>query len=686
MAAPLKPESVPLTPRTSSDSAREAPPRTFNSSSTGGTPRSSRPPSPDRAPDAFNGRPDDEDDDGLASEDVDNAGEVTPMLSKGRSINTGRKNGAASPEDEEGDEEGSEELLRLGSDSEDEASNAGGLNSSVIGGQWESGSGAGSGWGDSHLTRGQKRRVYGGGRHGDAMEGGGSSAGEVAGMVLAGTLGPTPLILPHAAALLGLPLFLPLLFLTAALSWFSYLVLGIESRYVGARSWPSLASAVFPHRFKTHRFGELLAALLVTFASVARGVACVVAASEVVIDLFLPAGGRRWWDRVFGILLIALTWILVPTVILPCLRSPNLRRRPTTSSSASAVSRLPAYITFLFWPTALLILGVRLKTLNALSPPDSPSPPALEIPAKVEIMGLSIWGGISILVFSLSSHQDTFRYITSLARPPSTATRSNRSPAVGHSVSDSSTGAEGRRNQWPLASALGVGCSVINQLGWGLVGYLGIEGGGREGNLFASTKLPRDDPWLMVVRILVVGAILVSIDSSLDTAYGRSRKALVLLFGKGVTKAGNRAASYSRIGADEEKRGWDWRTTVARMIVWAVVVVAGIFVTSGGEQGEGLVSVAELAGCITSCLLGFLGPSIFFIALFHLRRPRSIFISDPSSPMFASDTLLMRKEREVQRRLSGRRIWMDVLVFGGLLPFGTVVVLRGCIALATIED
>lgn len=54
--------------------------------------------------------------------------------------------------------------------------------------------------------------------------------------------------------------------------------------------------------------------------------------------------------------------------------------------------------------------------------------------------------------------------------------------------------------------------------------------------------------------------------------------------------------------------------------------------------------------------------------------------------MFATDTLLMRKEREVQRRLSGRRIWMDVLVFGGLLPYGTVVMLRGCIALATKED
>lgn len=46
----------------------------------------------------------------------------------------------------------------------------------------------------------------------------------------------------------------------------------------------------------------------------------------------------------------------------------------------------------------------------------------------------------------------------------------------------------------------------------------------------------------------------------------------------------------------------------------------------------------------------------------------------------------MRKEREVQRRLSGRRIWQDVLVFGGLLPFGTVVLIRGCIAMAIKQD
>lgn len=68
---------------------------------------------------------------------------------------------------------------------------------------------------------------------------------------------------------------------------------------------------MFPHRFKTHRLGELLAAVFVWIASVARGIVAVVAASEVVVDLFLPAGGRRWWERVLGVGVIALTWVTI---------------------------------------------------------------------------------------------------------------------------------------------------------------------------------------------------------------------------------------------------------------------------------------------------------------------------------------------------------------------------------------
>lgn len=605
--------------------------------------------------------------------------------------------GQSTPDAEEVDR-----LLRLPDDAEasdsDGDESPGGLatpsGSNRIGGQWESSWGedgfspasAGSGWSDSHLTRGQKRRVYGGGRHGEAMQGGGLGAGEVAGLLLAGTLGPTPLLLPHAAALLGLPLFLPLLFLISILSWFSYLVLGVEARYVGARSWPSLTSAVFPHRFKIHRAGELFASLLVMFVSLARGIVGVVAASEVVVDLLIPAGGRRWWERVVGITLLAISWVMVPLVILPLTRRNTVRRRGSFTASTT-FSRLPSTITFVSWPLALLILGVRLKSLNQLSPPTTIY--ARDQPNQGTAMGLSVWSGIAILVFSLSAHQDTFRYITSLARPPSTATRSTRNLSVGRASSETSAAAEfaeGRRNQWPLATALGVGGCSLTQMGWGLVGYLGIEGGGREGNIFASDKLPRDDPWLFTVRLLVLLAIVVGLEGSLETAYGRMRKALGTASLPLPKSPSDRRKSYRAGGSEEDGGSWDWRTALARILVWFVVAGIAVVVTAGGEEGEGLVSVAEIAGCIGSTLLGFLLPSLFFIALFHLRQPRSIFVSDPSAPAFAADTLLMRKEREVQRRLSGRRIWQDVLVFGGLLPFGTVVLVRGVIALATKED
>jgi hypothetical protein len=102
-------------------------------------------------------------------------------------------------------------------------------------------------------------------------------------------------------------------------------------------------------------------------------------------------------------------------------------------------------------------------------------------------------------------------------------------------------------------------------------------------------------------------------------------------------------------------------------------------------------------------LITYLLPSLLFILLFHLRRPLSIIFpptpnpaSDPppppstpmmppSTPRFtptatlnvnanANDTLLAMKERELQRRRTGRRLWQDGVVFFGSLPVGLTVV------------
>lgn len=75
------------------------------------------------------------------------------------------------------------------------------------------------------------------------------------------------------------------------------------------------------------------------------------------------------------------------------------------------------------------------------------------------------------------------------------------------------------------------------------------------------------------------------------------------------------------------------------------------------------------------------GAALAYLILFHLRRPRFILLSDPTSPQFSNDDLLQRKEREMQRRLSGRRIGTDLGVFGLLGPVGVVLVVRGAVAM-----
>ena len=85
--------------------------------------------------------------------------------------------------------------------------------------------------------------------------------------------------------------------------------------------------------------------------------------------------------------------------------------------------------------------------------------------------------------------------------------------------------------------------------------------------------------------------------------------------------------------------------------------------------------------------------AILFIILFHLRRPLSIIfpsqtaqtnLPPPDTPALSSnpftpspaqimDALLAKKERQLQKRRTGRRIWQDAVVFFGVLPTGVIV-------------
>jgi hypothetical protein len=87
-------------------------------------------------------------------------------------------------------------------------------------------------------------------------------------------------------------------------------------------------------------------------------------------------------------------------------------------------------------------------------------------------------------------------------------------------------------------------------------------------------------------------------------------------------------------------------------------------------------------------------PALFFIITFHVRSPLSIVFpsknppeapsessSRPSKPSHARgdsmsdpslDAVLARKERQLQKRRLGRRLWQDLIVYVGILPVGSV--------------
>jgi hypothetical protein len=153
----------------------------------------------------------------------------------------------------------------------------------------------------------------------------------------------------------------------------------------------------------------------------------------------------------------------------------------------------------------------------------------------------------------------------------------------------------------------------------------------------------------------------------------------------------------------------NWETRLATLLSWGIVISLACVVRDLG-------GIAEVVGAVGSTWFGFIlpgasfsslslplslflnslflslsstdmrissCPAAFFITLFHIRSPRTIFMTSTSSHTIQTDTLLLQKERQLQKRLMGRRLWMDLGTFGLLLPVGVVGFARGCWALAS---
>ncbi|EGU10921.1 Proteophosphoglycan 5 [Rhodotorula toruloides ATCC 204091] len=590
----------------------------------------------------------------------------------------------------------------------------------------------------------------------DGAGGGGKadkSVGEVAGMVCASaSLSPFPLLLPLACSTLSPALFVPLLFFAAVLGWMGAVVIGVEGRYVGARSYPALTSSLLPHRLRLHRLFELFSSLFVLLGSIVRTTLGTVIAAEVavgVLDVRRSEGeeGRGW--RVAGVAVVCAVWFLVPLVLPPLLsvlglaatfpsftssssRAPNHSRRPsyshytrlstvstpdlrlTTSGESdmpgagssgpserprwTALLTLPPWsIALLTWPIALLILGVRIKHINKNVPqPSANSSALLSIPSlplfsgRLDDEDAALWPSILLTFASgLSTSHETFFYLTSLRRPSNTAMRHQRRASQAGNIFGAGGGAgagEGKRNQYPLAIALGLAGAAVLNLGWSLVGSLGFRFAADflpAANLLSDTRLPRSDASLWFARILVLFSLLSQLEPHAHVGTLRVRRAISY-----CVPTGGAAGEVS-----------EWRRVIARAVVWGLTALAGAgvvyvprtWVDRGAEggggvgEGEGAAWLAQWSAVIVGGIGGCLLPAIGYLILFHLRRPRLILLtphlsSQPAHP-HEPDSLLQRKEREMQRRLSGRRVWSDVAVFGVMGPVGIVLIGRGVVAL-----
>lgn len=194
----------------------------------------------------------------------------------------------------------------------------------------------------------------------------------------------------------------------------------------------------------------------------------------------------------------------------------------------------------------------------------------------------------------------------------------------------------------------------------------------------AFDQLPRDDGWTNFARVLMYLLVLASIGSWLV----RGRDSVLVALD---VDGGDRYRAGKFVGAG----------------IWAVVVA---FAALGGVVADKI----ELLGVIATLAIGWLMPckwtrrhslhvrdrklttALFFIITFHVRSPLAIIFPshappppDPSAlagghqrtPSLtnpAADVLLARKERQLQKRRQGRRLWQDLIVYVGILPVGIV--------------
>ncbi|OCF33187.1 hypothetical protein I316_05232 [Kwoniella heveanensis BCC8398] len=478
-------------------------------------------------------------------------------------------------------------------------------------------------------------------------------------LVLAHPLPLLPLLalLPYNFLPAGVVFFIPIFCVLAVLSACAHIVIVYLAWYLKVTSFEEVFAAVTAKYGKyglwTGR-GFVVAAVL---GAVVSWLETLHPLLQPVIETYAP-NNAFWSSRVLWTCVASAT--LLPS-LLPSRMTRSLRRSPIV-------------LALLIPVVAFLVIGrtVEIKKASELPQPigdvDGSGDGSNGVEAATEILGhlvkrrfglaggSSAGAGLTTLTIFLSPHINTLPIHASLIRS--------------------------KRASFPMPCLIAAGAILALCLPLALVPYyllppldadaLPAPSPTTPSGVFA--RLPADDGWVNIARILMCAIALGS--SNMWILRGRD----TILKAMGVDHG------------EREKAG-KW----VGLGMWTVMVA---FACLGGWVAEKV----ELLGVLAILAVAWFLPSLFFIITFHVRSPLSIIFpsssrqptvtaelapATPSSQLSrrgmsmghsrtdslndpTTDVLLARKERQLQKRRLGRRLWQDLIVYVGILPVGSV--------------
>ncbi|TYJ57562.1 hypothetical protein B9479_001644 [Cryptococcus floricola] len=468
---------------------------------------------------------------------------------------------------------------------------------------------------------------------------------------------PLLALLPYNFLPAGVVFFIPIICVLALLSICAHIVIVYLSWYLKMPSFEDVFANVTGKYSKYGLWGARVALITAVLGMVVSWIETIHPLLEPVVETYLPSN-KFFQSRI--VWTIGGSTILIPS-LLPSRMSLSLRRSPI-------------FFALLLPIIAFLVIGRTVEIKKAADQTGGDAGNSTEAAVAVASNAL---GHLAKRRFGLAGKSSAGAGLTTLTIFFSP--HINTLPIHG-------TLARSKRASFFMPCLFAGAIILVLALPLALVPYylLPLSDGSPDTSTISSPNtnapsgifghLPADDAWLNLARILQVALTLGSTN-------------IWILRGRDVVlKAMNVE------GGDRYKAG-RW----VGLACWVIVV--GLACIGGWVADK-----VELMGVLGVLIVGWFLPSLFFIIAFHVRSPLSIIFPSRQNPSTSqlpppnnsthslprrgrgdhsrssslsdptTDVLLARKERQLQKRRLGRRLWQDLIVYLGILPVGCVTI------------